>query len=71
VTESSLFDTRLHAELGSESGILRVLEVGGSGGAVDSFEALRGREPGIDALRRHQGMARYPCERAARHWGHE
>ncbi len=34
-----------------------ILEVGGSRSAMDSFKALRGREPSIDALMRHQGMA--------------
>ena len=34
-----------------------VLEVGGSRDAMDSFKAFRGREPNIDALLRHQGMA--------------
>ena len=34
-----------------------ILEVGGSRDAMDSFMAFRGREPTIDALLRHQGMA--------------
>jgi len=34
-----------------------VLEAGGSRGAMESFKAFRGREPRIDALLRHQGMA--------------
>ena len=34
-----------------------ILEVGGSRSAMDSFKAFRGREPNIDALLRHQGMA--------------
>jgi oligopeptidase A len=34
-----------------------ILEVGGSRPAGDSFKAFRGREPSIDALLRHQGMA--------------
>jgi oligopeptidase A len=34
-----------------------ILEVGGSRPAMDSFKAFRGREPKIDALLRHQGMA--------------
>ncbi len=34
-----------------------VLEVGGSRPALDSFVAFRGREPRIDALLRHQGLA--------------
>jgi oligopeptidase A len=35
----------------------QVLEVGGSRPAAQSFAAFRGREPQIDALLRHQGMA--------------
>jgi oligopeptidase A len=34
-----------------------ILEVGGSRPAMDSFKAFRGREPSLDALLRHQGMA--------------
>ena len=34
-----------------------ILEAGGSRPAMDSFRAFRGREPRIDALLRHQGMA--------------
>jgi len=34
-----------------------VLEAGGSRTAMESFKAFRGREPSIDALLRHQGMA--------------
>ena len=34
-----------------------ILEAGGSRPAMDSFRAFRGREPQIDALLRHQGMA--------------
>jgi len=34
-----------------------VLESGGSRTAMESFKAFRGREPRIDALLRHQGMA--------------
>ena len=34
-----------------------ILEAGGSRPAMDSFKAFRGREPSIDALMRHQGMA--------------
>ena len=34
-----------------------VLETGGSRPAMESFKAFRGREPRIDALLRHQGMA--------------
>ncbi|MDO8777130.1 MAG: M3 family metallopeptidase [Burkholderiaceae bacterium] len=34
-----------------------ILESGGSRPAMDSFKAFRGREPTLDALLRHQGMA--------------
>jgi oligopeptidase A len=34
-----------------------ILEVGGSRPALESFRAFRGRDPQIDALLRHQGMA--------------
>lgn len=34
-----------------------VLERGGARDAIDNFKAFRGREPRIDALLRHQGMA--------------
>ncbi|MEY4766063.1 MAG: hypothetical protein RI907_2736 [Pseudomonadota bacterium] len=34
-----------------------ILEAGGSRSAMDNFKAFRGREPQIDALLRHQGMA--------------
>jgi oligopeptidase A len=34
-----------------------VLESGGSRGALESFVAFRGREPRIDALLRHRGLA--------------
>ena len=34
-----------------------ILEVGGSRPAMESFKAFRGREPSLDALMRHQGMA--------------
>ncbi len=52
---------------GGESGVLNVdtgrryrehvLESGGSRTAMESFKAFRGREPRIDALLRHQGLA--------------
>ncbi len=35
-----------------------ILEAGGSRPAMESFKAFRGREPSLDALLRHQGMAR-------------
>ena len=34
-----------------------ILETGGSRTAMDNFRAFRGREPSLDALLRHQGMA--------------
>ena len=34
-----------------------ILEAGGSRPAMESFKAFRGREPTLDALLRHQGMA--------------
>jgi oligopeptidase A len=34
-----------------------ILSVGGSRPAIESFKAFRGREPSIDALLRHSGMA--------------
>jgi oligopeptidase A len=34
-----------------------ILEAGGSRSALENFTAFRGREPRIDALLRHQGMA--------------
>jgi oligopeptidase A len=34
-----------------------ILEMGGSRPALDSFRAFRGRDPSIDALLRHQGIA--------------
>jgi len=35
----------------------QILEAGGSRTAMESFKAFRGREPQLDALLRHQGMA--------------
>ncbi|MEY4277299.1 MAG: hypothetical protein RI975_565, partial [Pseudomonadota bacterium] len=34
-----------------------ILEMGGSRPAAESFRAFRGREPSIDALLRHGGLA--------------
>ena len=34
-----------------------ILAVGGSRPALESFKAFRGREPSMDALLRHNGMA--------------
>ena len=36
---------------------VNVLETGGSRSTMESFKAFRGREPSIDALLRHQGLA--------------
>lgn len=38
-----------------------ILEAGGSRPAMESFKAFRGREPQLDALLRHQGMAPKPA----------
>ena len=38
-----------------------ILEAGGSRPAMESFKAFRGREPSLDALLRHQGMAQAPA----------
>ncbi|CAN7325121.1 M3 family metallopeptidase [Acidovorax sp. LjRoot117] len=38
-----------------------ILEAGGSRPAMESFKAFRGREPNLDALLRHQGMAQAPA----------
>jgi oligopeptidase A len=35
-----------------------ILEAGGSRPAIESFKAFRGREPSLEALLRHQGLAR-------------
>ena len=37
--------------------LTEILAKGGSRPAMASFKAFRGREPNIDALLRHQGMA--------------
>ena len=38
-----------------------ILSVGGSRPAIESFRSFRGRDPSIDALLRHQGMAEDPA----------
>ena len=38
---------------------MAILEAGGSRPAMESFKAFRGREPSLDALLRHQGMANH------------
>jgi oligopeptidase A len=50
--ESGIFDAETGSRLRRE-----ILEVGGSRPAIESFRAFRGREPQIDALLRHQGLA--------------
>jgi oligopeptidase A len=50
--ESGIFDAETGSRLRRE-----ILEVGGSRPAIESFRAFRGREPSIDALLRHQGLA--------------
>ncbi len=50
--ETSLFDPETGRRYRQE-----ILEAGGSRPAMESFKAFRGREPRIDALLRHQGMA--------------
>ncbi len=40
-----------------ESFLKEVLEVGGSRTAMESFKAFRGREPSVDALLKHSGLA--------------
>jgi oligopeptidase A len=50
--EAGVFDTDTGRRLRRE-----ILEAGGSRPAMESFKAFRGREPQIDALLRHQGMA--------------
>ncbi|TFW27671.1 M3 family metallopeptidase [Duganella callida] len=50
----------LGADAVSETGkryLQEILSVGGSRPALESFTAFRGREPSIDALLRHSGMA--------------
>jgi len=50
--EAGLFDAATGRRYRRE-----ILEVGGSRDAIESFKAFRGREPSIDALLRHQGIA--------------
>jgi oligopeptidase A len=50
--EAGLFDAETGRRYRRE-----ILEVGGSRDAIESFKAFRGREPSIDALLRHQGIA--------------
>ncbi len=50
--EAGLFDAATGARYREA-----ILESGGSRPALDSFKAFRGREPTLDALLRHQGLA--------------
>jgi oligopeptidase A len=54
--ESALPDGSPNSETGRKY-CQEILEAGGSRPAMESFKAFRGREPRIDALLRHQGMA--------------
>jgi oligopeptidase A len=40
-----------------EAFLKEILEVGGSRTAMESFKAFRGREPSVDALLKHSGLA--------------
>ena len=50
--DSGVLDARTGSRFLSE-----ILAVGGSRPAIESFRAFRGRDPSIDALLRHQGIA--------------
>jgi oligopeptidase A len=50
--EAGVFDVATGSRFRRE-----ILEVGGSRPALDSFRAFRGREPQLDALLRHKGLA--------------
>ena len=54
--EEALADGSANPETGKRY-LAAILEAGGSRPALESFKAFRGREPQIDALLRHQGMA--------------
>jgi oligopeptidase A len=54
--ESATADGILNVETGRRYR-QQVLEAGGSRSALENFRAFRGREPSIDALLRHQGLA--------------
>ncbi|SFP76554.1 oligopeptidase A Metallo peptidase. MEROPS family M03A [Nitrosomonas cryotolerans] len=54
--EENIQDKIVNAEIGSRFR-REILAVGGSRSALESFIAFRGREPTIDALLRHTGMA--------------
>jgi len=58
--EAARLDAATGSTISAEAGRkfqAEVLEVGGSRDALESFKAFRGREPTIDALLRHSGMA--------------
>jgi oligopeptidase A len=50
--ENGIFD-----QITGQQFLSNVLEVGGSRDAIDNFKAFRGREPSVDALLRHSGIA--------------
>ncbi|HIP94744.1 MAG TPA: M3 family peptidase, partial [Leucothrix sp.] len=50
--EEGLFNQQVGKDFLTE-----ILEVGGSRTAMESFKAFRGREPNVDALLRHSGLA--------------
>ena len=50
--DGSVFDSSA-----GERFLAEILSVGGSRPAIESFKAFRGREPRVDALLRHSGMA--------------
>ena len=50
--EEGLFNSQVGKDFLNE-----ILEVGGSRTAMESFKAFRGREPKVDALLRHSGLA--------------
>jgi oligopeptidase A len=55
--EESASATGEHDPLTGKKYLESILEAGGSRPAMESFKAFRGREPTLDALLRHQGMA--------------
>ena len=50
--EEGLFNQQV-----GEDFLKEILEVGGSRPAIESFKAFRGREPSVDALLKHSGLA--------------
>jgi oligopeptidase A len=55
--EESALETGDHSPSTGQKYLQSILEAGGSRPAMESFKAFRGREPTLDALLRHQGMA--------------